>query len=1553
MKNNIYKIVKLLLGISILLLFTITTVNSQTLNLSGNPTNVTVGVKGQALRFKFSVSPATPPATLINYANKMLSQYGYGWIQAVSVTSNTSGLITVRVAENTTGEERHGVFFSIVIHQLAKALTPSSIKSFSVSGGGKYYFGKKLYAYLSGSEAGVEYRLYRDGTPTDTIQGTGSPLQFSISSSGTYTVKAFKDKENRSMSGSAVVTRYTSLNDIKIVSRTGSMTPDKVCLDWILSSSGMQSYIDLAEIFYSCMKGESNAWNPHFKVTFGYPDKNNNAHLHVEAGPNLTPNNLSARLLLSTSRPPVAFAINQQPGGNILVHNVTGGGSIQPGQSANISLSDKQTLVQYDLYRNDTLVETKNWDEDFSPQNQYGHYTVKAKYEEREVMMNGEAGVWPKVTPYSLGGGGTVNNGEPVTLTLSGSQTILDYYLLCNGQVISKKNGTGGTLSYSVNIPGTYTVQAGIQDYRVSMNGSITVDGFNGLYYSPGKNYIIERTYMEASTSNPNAKFVENVNYLDGFGKKIQEILVQGSPGGNADIIVPHVYGTHGREEKNYLPYSRTGNTGTFDVNAMNTSNWNIYGPSEATYAYSKTTYDNSPLDKIEGNTKPGKNWHTLDKSVKINYKTNETGEVYLFRVTDNGNLVCNNKTFEAGSLQKKITIDEDGCRIEEFTDRNDRKILSVGFKDDTRLETYCVFDKRGLIRYVLPPEASTLVKNTIDQNTLHQYAYYYEYDACERMIVKRFPGCEPIYMLYDKRNRLVMSQDGKQRAENANKWSYCLYDNQNRIVENGEVILSPVKTFSELQTITSTSDNYTPVGTLTALQYTVYDNYDRSPHVTAHPFEATSNYSTSPHISVSGFVTSVSSRVLGTNTWLTTTNYYDPQGHKIQTISNNLQGGISRINKKYDFLGNVIRLKESHQTSANQTDVLETTYSYDNRGRLLSASVTLNGGTPATTFYKYDAVGRLISQKLGTITETMTYNTQGWLTSKTSLHFKMKLRYENPEGGGDACYNGNISEWEWQHDSDTVFMYGFTYDGANRLEESVQKYKNGSSWINYKNHYLEKNITYDRNGNIKTLQRTANGQIIDNLSYTYSGNQLIKLVENVQNKPANDVYLGNNMLEGTYTYDGNGNMITDSRRNFNFSYTVLNLLDEVKTTSGTLVAKYNYLADGTKLSVRDGTSTSANGFDYLGSLTYKKNNAGLKLETAYFGNGVIYTRESNNSSQEIKYFMTDHLGSIRAVIASNENIMERNDYYPFGARHTRKDYPRSDNRLLYNGKEQQVTGELNYLDYGERMYDMTLGTWHNLDLKAQKYGSWSTYAYVKQNPINNIDPDGTSTWVMRNNKGGYTVMKGYFDGDLNIYVYTVENGNEIILGILGRSLTMYSFFNSEVLNPVTGDMGIFTGTIDLLDMSGMLFLNCLRDDNVGLVDYMVDATDGKKYDFKKNGMTKDDDNTYLYRGMIIRFDGNIPIIGSARDVGNVGAGYMAGRHAIPWKVARVAFDRLETRQRGSSSIEGPTTQSAQYIGWQWGMEEYSGNPSAIFLRAIKFIDGVGKHWYKLVTKIL
>ena len=178
--------------------------------------------------------------------------------------------------------------------------------------------------------------------------------------------------------------------------------------------------------------------------------------------------------------------------------------------------------------------------------------------------------------------------------------------------------------------------------------------------------------------------------------------------------------------------------------------------------------------------------------------------------------------------------------------------------------------------------------------------------------------------------------------------------------------------------------------------------------------------------------------------------------------------------------------------------------------------------------------------------------------------------------------------------------------------------------------------------------------------------------------------------------------------------------MSEVRAGS-TVKAAYVWLADGTKLGVESGDG--ADGFEYVGSLIYRKSGNSLLLCEALFGDGVI--RINDNSTQEVNYFLTDHLGSVRVIVDAAETVKERNDYYPFGARHVRSDYAQSTNRWKYNGKELQTTGDLGYLDYGARMYDAGLGRWFCADPEAESRYVLTPYHYCSNNPLLFVDKDG------------------------------------------------------------------------------------------------------------------------------------------------------------------------------------------------------------------------------------
>jgi RHS repeat-associated protein len=147
------------------------------------------------------------------------------------------------------------------------------------------------------------------------------------------------------------------------------------------------------------------------------------------------------------------------------------------------------------------------------------------------------------------------------------------------------------------------------------------------------------------------------------------------------------------------------------------------------------------------------------------------------------------------------------------------------------------------------------------------------------------------------------------------------------------------------------------------------------------------------------------------------------------------------------------------------------------------------------------------------------------------------------------------------------------------------------------------------------------------------------------------------------------------------------------------------------------------NGFDYLGSVVYKReSNIVTGIESTSFGGGRI---NATTNTYDINYFITDHLGSTRVIVGENGNIKEQNDYYPFGLRHENASLISAGGRWGYNGKEKQIVGAINYLDFANRMYDDFLGRWFVQDLLQEKGYSISSYAFSFNNPLVYVDPDG------------------------------------------------------------------------------------------------------------------------------------------------------------------------------------------------------------------------------------
>ena len=257
------------------------------------------------------------------------------------------------------------------------------------------------------------------------------------------------------------------------------------------------------------------------------------------------------------------------------------------------------------------------------------------------------------------------------------------------------------------------------------------------------------------------------------------------------------------------------------------------------------------------------------------------------------------------------------------------------------------------------------------------------------------------------------------------------------------------------------------------------------------------------------------------------------------------------------------------------------------------------------------------------------------------------------------------------------------------------------------------------------------------------------------------------------------------------------------------------------------------------------------------------------------------------------------------------------DPRYTFSGKERDE--ETGYSYFGARYYHPDLSIWLSVDPMADKYPGVSPYVYCGDNPVKYFDPNGTHIEVVENDNGTYTVQKGIVNNDKNIYVIDA-NGNRTGK-VLGEMLTTNSFFGDD-------NIVVKNAVIDPNDNSGGVFLNGIKQSPPSLVCYAVNARSSTeetlyKYDFKSiGGISK----LNHYRGMPIKNNKGETFFASARDIGNIAAGYVAGYNGLTWNDTRMFFDGYQTISNNGVkglfsqwSQEGRTSRLAQKYGFDMG----------------------------------
>ena len=769
----------------------------------------------------------------------------------------------------------------------------------------------------------------------------------------------------------------------------------------------------------------------------------------------------------------------------------------------------------------------------------------------------------------------------------------------------------------------TYYVGNFGNNYKMSFTVAAAV-GVNtsGNAFSSAENYIYSRTYLEAVTSSSTtAKQVQSITYFDGLGRPKQSIAIKSTPMGN-DMVTPVEYDAFGRQIKDWLPLPQL-STGNGAINtAPDTS---FYSSFTGANLYAEKKLELSPLDRLQEQGHPGTDWKIGSAhSQKLEYLSNIDNEVKKYVATfDYATSVANialapstdayasNGYYKADQLYKNKATDEDGNVTYEFKNGKGQTLLVRKNDGTNNADTYYVYNDYDQLAYVLPPLASA---TTLTPTSLNNLAYQYKYDNQNRLVEKKLPGKGWEYMVYDKQDRLVATQDANMGANK--QWLFTKYDQLGRVAftgiytsdntygSNGRVAEQALADAAganntERKTAVSFTQNGQgvyygnptggstyPSGISTLLSVNYYDTYPADMVATLPSSiqgQTTLSATTTNNRSTKGLPMASYVKNTEDDNWTRTYTFYDTKARAIGSYSQNHLGGYTKTESVLDFAGTPLNTYTYHRRLNSDTDKqINERMVYDNQNRLLKHYHQVDTNPEELlTDNTYNELSQLKTKKVGGSTATplqtvdYAYNIRGWMTqinnpaSMGTDLFGYNINYTSLDTrfSGTEKYNGNIAQISWvtnYANSDKLLRnYSYTYDGLNRLKKA-EHLAQGATTTSEKDYYNE-NLSYDVNGNIASLQRfskpySGNTALqIDDLSYTYTGNQ----VTNISDAKLN--YSGYPGGGNTISYDANGNMTNMLDKNISqINYNFLNLPNLIIQDGKNI--NYTYRADGVKI---------------------------------------------------------------------------------------------------------------------------------------------------------------------------------------------------------------------------------------------------------------------------------------------------------------------------------------------------------------------------------------------------
>jgi hypothetical protein len=393
---------------------------------------------------------------------------------------------------------------------------------------------------------------------------------------------------------------------------------------------------------------------------------------------------------------------------------------------------------------------------------------------------------------------------------------------------------------------------------------------------------------------------------------------------------------------------------------------------------YSRALFRNTPDARVIEQGSVGEDWqpgtnHTVRNQIALSKSTLYPVKLWKSNGTTTGN-------YPDGTVIVTIITDENNHLVRTYTDKRGLAVLKQVQESATKwLETYFIYDDYGRLIYQLPPKAVTTLGAgpTLDANSasVAELIFKYTYDNKSRVVEKKIPGAAVQYIVYDKLDRVALTQDGNMRAQNV--WSFVKYDIKGRPVYSGtygstsnrstlqgqfDLIDYNTQPWYETEANNAAFQGYSntvfPTSGLTLYNVSYYDNYDfdnngaddfayDNSHLTGLPALRSS--------STRGLPTGGAKLLLGTTTWLKSVVFYDQNDRPVQTQNfNHLNNTTPDKNSiVYADLVHVAKTKSTHNGLSSLS--VTQTYTYDNQWRTTAIEHQIDNNTPQTVAtYEY-----------------------------------------------------------------------------------------------------------------------------------------------------------------------------------------------------------------------------------------------------------------------------------------------------------------------------------------------------------------------------------------------------------------------------------------------------------------------------------------------------------------------------------------------------------------------------------------------------------------------